>query len=62
MQINSYTTIESIAEFFGLTMTDAKYVKKILIDECRTETNDISKDDMKQIIETANLFSEENEE
>ena len=62
MKINSNTTKESLAEFFGLTMTEAMYLKNILIDECRTETSDISTDDMNQILETAKRFAEENAE
>jgi hypothetical protein len=61
MIINSYTTKAELAEFFELSIVESGYLKNILIDECRSNTEDISKEDMAQSIETAKRFAEENE-
>lgn len=60
MKINSYTSKEELAEFSGLSLDEAKYLKNILIDECHQDTGNIGVDDWAQILETARRFSEEN--
>jgi hypothetical protein len=61
MIINSHTNKAEIAKFFEVSFVEASYLKTILIDECRTNTAKISKDDMDEIIETAMRFAEEND-
>ena len=61
MKIDSYTTKEELVAGFGVTLAEAYYLKNILIDECRSDTDSIGTADMAQIIETAKRFAEENE-
>lgn len=61
MHINSHTTKEEIARFFGVSEAVAYYLKNIFIEECHSDTKDVSKEDMAQIVETAERFAEENE-
>jgi hypothetical protein len=61
MIINSHTINAEIACFFEVSFVEADYLKTILIDECRTDTSKISKDDIDEIIETAMRFAEEND-
>jgi hypothetical protein len=61
MIINSHTNKAEIAQFFEVSLLEADYLRTILIDECRTDTSKISKDDMDEIVETAIRFAEQND-
>lgn len=60
MKIDTYTASAEVAKHFGLTVDEGKYMKRIMIDESRLDSDEISDADIAEMIETAKRFAEEN--
>lgn len=63
MKINSQMDLHELSLLMGgASMQEAKFMRQILIDECRESTTDYAEADFLQVIETARRFAEENPE